>query len=239
MSGAAAAADQVTKAGRAVSALSMRGWLLDLRHSIRQFRKTPGFAVIAILCLGLGIGVIASMFSLLNFLYLRPLPVNDPHRVVVFSRAGNPLNSYADYRDYCDGAQTLAGVAATNPTESSLDFDGVSHSAAAEAGSLNYPEVIGVLPYLGRWFQTEDEASVVLSYRTWQRLFHGAPNVLGKRVRSESQWYTVVGMAPPEFEGIYLPMSMDLWVPLKADRKSEDLCEPQRFSDLAVQAKAI
>ena len=87
--------------------------------------------------------------------------------------------------------------------------------AGAEAVSLDYPGVIGVRPFLGRWFQTEDEDACVISYRAWQRFFAADPNVLGKRVRSETQWYTVVGVAPKEFEGIYLPLSMDLWVPLR------------------------
>jgi predicted permease len=109
----------------------------------------------------------------------------------------------------------MAGMAASNPTESSLDFDGESHPAAAEAVSLNYADVLGFRPFLGRWFASEDEPAAVLSYAAWRRLFNGDPNVLGKRVRSETQWYTVVGVAPKEFTGIYMPMSIDLWVPFQ------------------------
>jgi predicted permease len=104
-------------------------------------------------------------------------------------------------------------MAASNPTESSLDFDGETHTAAAEAVSLNYSQVIGVRPLLGRWFERDDERVAVIGYHTWQRLFHADPHILGKRVRSETQWYTVVGVAPPEFAGIYLPLNMDIWVP--------------------------
>ncbi len=187
----------------------------DVRYSLRQFAKSPGFTFLAILCLGLGIGVNASIFSVLNSLFFRPLPVVAPDRLVVLNRASGPLLSYPDFRDFRERSITLEGVAASNPTESSLDFDGIAHNAAAEAVSLEYPEVIGVRPFLGRWFQSEDEEACVISYRAWQRFFSGDPNVLGKRVRSETQWYTVVGVAPKEFEGIYLPMSMDLWVPLR------------------------
>ncbi len=186
----------------------------DVVYSLRQFTKAPGFTLLAILCLGLGIGANASIFSVLNSLFLRPLPVIAPDRVVVLSRGGAPLLSYPDFRDFRDRSVTLQGMAASFPTESSLDFDGVAHNAAAEAVSLDYPSVIGVRPFLGQWFQSEDEDSCVISYRAWQRFFDADPNVLGKRVRSETQWYTVVGVAPKEFEGIYLPMSMDLWVPL-------------------------
>jgi len=194
----------------------MRGWMLDLTYSLRLLRKSPGFTLLAVLCLGLGIGVNASIFSLVNFSFLRPLPVVEPDRVVVVSRGGSPLISYPDYRDLRDRSQSFAGLAASNPTESSLDFEGNSHPAAAEAVSANYPQVIGVRLFLGRWFSTEDELAVVISYRTWQRLFSGDPDVLGKRVRSETQWYTVVGVAPKEFTGIFLPMSIDVWVPFRA-----------------------
>ncbi|MGA3205050.1 MAG: ABC transporter permease, partial [Bryobacteraceae bacterium] len=209
----------------------------DVTYSLRQFAKAPGFTFLAVLCLGLGIGVNASIFSVLNSLFLRPLPVTAPDRVVVLSRGGGPLLSYPDFRDFRDRTVTLEGMAASFPTESSLDFDGLAHSAGAEAVSIDYPGVIGVRPLLGRWFQTEDEESCVISYRAWQRFFAADPNVLGKRVRSETQWYTVVGVAPKEFEGIYLPLSMDLWVPLHrwtrqhpgVDARMEDRGQPTVF----------
>jgi predicted permease len=187
----------------------------DVTYSLRQFAKSPGFTFLAVLCLGLGIGVNTSIFSVLNSLFFRPLSVSQPARLVVLSRSSGPLLSYPDFRDFRDRITTLEGMAASNPTESSLDFDGLAHNAGAEAVSLDYPQVIGVHPLLGRWFQSEDEEACVISYRAWQRFFAADPNVLGKRVRSETQWYTIVGVAPKEFEGIYLPMSMDLWVPLR------------------------
>ncbi len=115
-------------------------------------------------------------------------------------------------------------MAASNPTESSVEFDGETHSAGAEAVSVNYPQVIGVRPFLGRWFERDDELSAVISYRSWQRFFHGDPHILGKHIRSETQWYTVVGVAPEEFAGIYLPLNMDIWVPFQTwSRQYPDL----------------
>jgi predicted permease len=187
----------------------------DVTYALRQFTKSPGFTFLAVLCLGLGIGANASIFSVLNSLFLRPLPVIEADRVVVLSRSTGPLLSYPDFRDFRDRSTTLEGMAASNPTESSLDFEGVTHNAAAEAVSLDYPQVVGVRPFLGRWFQSEDEEACVISYRAWQRFFSADPNILGTRVRSETQWYTVVGVAPKEFQGIYLPLSMDIWVPLR------------------------
>jgi predicted permease len=194
----------------------MRGFLQDLSYSLRQARKSPGFTFLAVTCLALGIGVNTSVFSMLNYLFFRPMPVVQPDRLVVLRREGNQLISWPEYRDLRDRSQLLAGMAASNPTESSLDFDGETHPAAAEAVSLNYPQVIGVRPYMGRWFAREDELAAVISYRTWQRLFHADPHILGKRVRSETQWYTIVGVAPRVFAGIYLPLNMDIWVPFGA-----------------------
>jgi putative ABC transport system permease protein len=191
----------------------MRGCLQDLKFSLRVMRKSPVVSGLAVLCLALGIGVNTAVFSMLNFLFFRPLPVRAADRLVVLSHDGSPLISWQDYHGLRDRSLTLEGIAASNPTESSLEFDGETHTAAAEAVSLNYPRVIGVRPFLGRWFEREDEPSAVIGYRTWQRLFHGDPNILGKRIRSETQWYTIVGVAPEEFAGIYLPLNIDMWVP--------------------------
>jgi predicted permease len=193
----------------------MRGAVQDLIHSLRLLRKAPGFTCLAVLCLALGIGVNTSVFSMLNYLFFRPLPVRAPDRLVVLSRDGSPLISWPDYRDLRDRNQTLEGMAASNPTESSVEFDGETHSAGAEAVSVNYPRVIGVRPFLGRWFERDDEMSAVISYRAWQRFFHGDSHILGKHIRSETQWYTVVGVAPEEFAGIYLPLNMDIWAPFQ------------------------
>jgi len=187
----------------------------DVAFALRQFARAPSVALLAILCLGMGLGVNASIFSVLNALFLRPLPVADPLKLVVFSRGNGPLISYPDFRDFRERTTTLEGTAAALPEESSLDFDGVAHNAGAEAVSIEYPKVLGVRPALGRWFASEDEEACVISYRAWVRFFDSDPAVLGKRVRSETQFYTIVGVAPKEFEGTYLPMSMDLWVPLK------------------------
>src|ERR1700677_5112475 len=127
----------------------MHGSLLDFAHAWRVLLRSPGFTVLAILCLALGIGVNTSIFSLLTFLYLRPLPVSAPDRLLVLRRGGSsPLISYPDYRDFRDRSQLFEGMAVSNPTESSLDFDGQSHAAAAEAVSFTHPHAIGARPHL-------------------------------------------------------------------------------------------
>jgi putative ABC transport system permease protein len=185
----------------------------DIRLALRLFRKSPGFTFLAVLCLALGIGVNASIFSLLEFVYLRPLPVGNADRLVVLSRSGSPSLSYAEYRGLADRSRLLAGLAASDPEESDLSFEGNAALIGAEPVSGSYAAVLGARTMLGRWFDREDEAAAVISYNAWQRLFHSDPHVLGKTVRSESHTYTVVGVAPPEFGGIYMPLRIDLWVP--------------------------
>jgi predicted permease len=187
----------------------------DLALAIRLFRKSPGFTFLALLCLALGIGVNASIFSLLDSIYLRPLPVGNADRLVVFSREGNPLFPYPEYRALRDRNRSLEGLALSQPEESDLSFEGSAMLIGAEPVSANYAAVLGARAIVGRWFTRDDEPAAVISYHAWQQLFHGDPAVLGKTIRSESHAYTVVGVAPPEFAGIYAPLRIDLWVPFR------------------------
>ena len=187
----------------------------DFALAIRLLRKSPTFTVLALVCLALGIGVNASIFSLLDSVYLRPLPVGNADRLAVLSRGGDPLFSYPEYRGLRDHNQSLEGLAISEPEESDLSFEGNAMLIGAEPVSANYAAVLGARTVMGRWFAREDEPAAVISYHVWQRLFHGDRGVLGKTIRSESHAYTVVGVAPPEFAGIYAPLRIDLWVPFR------------------------
>ena len=187
----------------------------DLAFALRLLRKSPSFTLLAVLCLAIGIGVNSSIFSLLDFVYLRPLPVGHADRVVVLSRGGSPLFPYPEYRALRDRNQSLAGLAISEPEESDLSFEGNAILIGAEPVSANYATVLGARTVMGRWFTREDEPAAVISYHAWQQLFHGDPHVLGKTIRSESHAYAVIGVAPPEFAGIYAPLRIDLWVPFQ------------------------
>ncbi len=187
----------------------------DLALAVRLLRKSPAFTVLAVLCLALGIGVNSSIFSLLDSIYLRPLPVGNADRVVVLSRGGSPLLPYPEYCALRDRNQSLEGLAISEPEESDLSFEGNAMLIGAEPVSANYAAVLGARTVMGRWFTREDEPAAVISYHAWQQLFHGDPGVLGKTIRSESHVYTVVGVTPPEFAGIYAPLRIDLWVPFR------------------------
>ena len=187
----------------------------DLKYAVRQVKRSPGFAVLAVLCLGLGIGANTSIFSALNSVLFRPLSVADPVRLLMLSRGASANFSYPDFQDLQARGRLLSGLAASFPMESDLEVDGVSEFVAAEVVSANYGAVLGVAPALGRWFASETEPVAVISHAVWQNRFGGSANVLGRRIGSEAQSYTIVAVAPRDFTGIFAPYRTDIWVPMR------------------------
>lgn len=183
----------------------------DLKYGLRQLLSNPGFASVAVLTLALGIGVNTSIFSLLN-------AVPNSAGLYEIYRGDNRPCSYSDFVDFQQRANLFAGLAADMTTESALDVGDSSEVILAEGVSYDYAAVLKAKPALGRWFTAEDEHAggfpAVISYRTWQSRLGGDPDVIGKQVRLESQWYTVVGVAPKNFQGMALPVLTDIWVPL-------------------------
>jgi predicted permease len=187
----------------------------DFRYAVQQVKRSPGFAVLAVLCLGLGIGANTSIFSALNSVLFRSLPVADPGHLLMLSRGTSAYFSYPVFQDLQAHGRLLSGLAASWPMESDLDVDGVSEFVAAEVVSANYGVVLGVAPALGRWFTSETEPVAVISYAVWQNRFDGRANVLGRSIGSEEQSYTIVGVAPRAFTGIFAPYRTDIWVPMR------------------------
>jgi predicted permease len=186
----------------------------DLRHAVRQVRRSPGFAAVAVICLGLGIGANTSIFSALNSVLLRELPGAEPG-LLMLGRGPAASFSYPDFRDLQQRGRVLSGLTASFPMESDLEVDGVSGFVAAEVVAANYGAVIGAAPALGRWFTSETEPVAVISHAVWQNRFGGSANVLGRRVGSEAQSYTIVGVAPRAFTGTFAPYRTDIWVPMR------------------------
>jgi hypothetical protein len=142
------------------------------------------------------------------------MPVQQPERLIVVSRGAAALFSFPEYVDFRERSRTLPGLTASAPWESDLEVDGVSTFIAAEAVSSNYSTVIGVQTALGHWFSSDAEPAAVISYSVWERQFNLDPGVLGRTIRSESQVYSIAGVAPREFNGIFSPLRTDLWVPI-------------------------
>ena len=187
----------------------------DLRYAVRQVRRSPGFAVLAVLCLALGIGANTSIFSALNSVLLRPLPGADSRHVLMLSRGTASNFSYPDFQDLQARGRLLSGLTASFPMESDLAVDGVSEFVAAEVVAANYGAVLGVTPVLGRWFTSETEPVAVISYAVWLKRFGGSTDVLGRTIGSEAQSYTIVGVAPRDYAGVFAPYRTDIWVPMQ------------------------
>jgi len=187
----------------------------DLRHALRQARRAPAFTALAVLCLGLGIGVNTSIFAVLNAVMFRSMAVRDPARLVALSR-GTEAGTFSlpTYRAFAERSRTMSGLTASMPSESDLDINGESQFVAAEAVLGNYGSVMGIRTSLGRWFVSNNEPAAVISYAVWRRRFDLSPDVLGRRVNSQSETYTIVGVADPEYSGVFSPIRTDLWVPI-------------------------
>jgi predicted permease len=213
----------------------------DLRHGLRSLRRSPGYTVTVVLSLALGIGANAAIFSLVEAVFLRSLPVPDPQALVFFSDQDGPRGSgpvaamrlpalpYPLYQDLVsrNRAEALfSGLAAqqSGHTISVVRRLGVDEEpiagAAGQAVTANYFEVFGVGAARGRTFTAEDQAApglravVVLSDRFWRRRFAGDPTVLGSRLAINGTSYTVIGIAPPPFIGSTPGNPVDFWVPL-------------------------
>ena len=213
--------------------------LQDIRLAWRNIAKNPGFTLIVIVTLALGIGVNATLFSGYNAVALKPLPVADPNEVVRLERWRESgfrgdlqyAFSYPEYaycRDHNDVFLSL--VAASWPHQVLVEKrDNIAlqpEMAAAQLVSANYFADLGVSPQLGRTFLPEEDrvpganSVTVISYPFWQRRFHADPQVLGKIVHINGTAFTVIAIAPEKFSGTStVPQVPDLWVPLSMQKQ--------------------
>jgi hypothetical protein len=203
----------------------METLLQDLRYGARMLMKKPGFTLVAVLTLGLGIGANTAIFSLVNTVLLRPLPIAQPEQVVTlnFGTPGRgifPLTGYPEYKDYRDRNQALAGLAAHSGGMVSLSNSGFSERVLGSYVTGNYFSLLGVSASLGRVIAPEDDLNpgahpvVMLAYRCWQRRFGADPQIIGRSVLIGGLNYTVIGVTPPEFRGTELASTPELWFPM-------------------------
>jgi predicted permease len=203
----------------------------DLRFGARMLLKQPGFTLIAALTLSLGIGANTAIFSLVNTVLLRPLPVAQPDRVVEVTplRKGADIGaiSYPFYKDFRDKNEALDGLAAYRFVPMSLSRSGSNERLWGYLVSGNYFDVLGVRAAQGRMFtQEEDRAPgahpvVVLSHGCWQRRFGGDPNLVGETITINNHSFTVVGVAPPEFNGTVLIFTPEIYAPINMAKQIE------------------
>ncbi len=210
----------------------MGNLLQDIRFGLRTLTKNPGFTLVAILTLALGIGANAAIFSLTDQVLLRLLPVERPQELVVLHSPGkshgrtwNDIQgghsfSYPMYKDLRDRNEVFAGLLARYHVQVSVAGQGQSQLAEGELVSGNYFQVLGVQPVLGRVFSWQDETAAganpvaVLSYGYWTRNFGGDPNILNKQLSVNGNSLTVVGVARSGFAGVQVGQVPDLFIPI-------------------------
>ena len=200
----------------------------DLRFVIRSLWKSPVFTVVAILSLSLGVGANTAIFTLVDQVLLRSLPVQNPEEIVMIAtRGAHPGNnrgsnalSYPMFKDYREKNEVFSGVMARRREIVNLGVERATERADAEMVSGNYFEVLGLRPAHGRLFGKGDEtakganAVVILSHDYWRNRFDADPSIIGKSVRINEHPMQVVGVAPAGFTGVSLGDQIDLFVPV-------------------------
>ena len=199
----------------------------DLRYAVRVLVKNPGYTLIAVLSLALGIGANTAIFSLIDSIMLKSLPVHNPAELVSL---GDPsavgwvnggdlgnvsIFSYPFYQRFRDQNGVFTGVYATGRSERINLEEGDEHPLARFV-SDNYFSVLGVAPLLGRTFAPGEQSAVVISYGYWDRQFQRAPDVIGRKHRVNGASFTIVGVTPRDFFGDIVGYQSDMWFAIAA-----------------------
>lgn len=205
--------------------------LTDIRFAVRSLRKSPSFTAVALITLALGIGANAVVFSILDAVLLRPLPVEQPDRLFfVEARHGNgspfPSHSFPDYLDFKNGTTSI-DLAAYRIAAMGLQSGSGAERAWGYLVTGNYFEMLGVRPAVGRFFTPEEDTArgaspfVVLSFDAWQRRFGGASGITGTTIRINGLPYTILGVAPRGFHGTEVAFRPEVWVPMSMQPQIE------------------
>ncbi len=206
----------------------MRTLLQDLRHGLRTLAKNPGFTAVVLITLALGIGANTTIFSWINSTLLNPIPgVTHTSQMVSLTRGERenptPPFSFADYVDLRDRNRSFTGLLAFHNDSMALTGTGKPERIWGTLVSANYFDVLGVRPILGRGFLPAEEQRpesvpvVVINYGLWKTHFGADRSIVGRTIDINQHPFTVVGVAPPDFQGGMPGLRSDLWVPLIMD----------------------
>ena len=204
----------------------MEDILRDLRVAVRMLQHKPAFTAVALLSLAIGIGANTAIFSLVNELFLRPLPIEEPERVMTIFTAdvqvgGTSPLSHLNWKDVREQSDSFAGVAG-------YDFAGAAVATGAGEPTIqavllvsgNYFDLLGLRPFAGRFFAPEEDGApgghpvAVLHHVFWSEQLGGDRGAIGDRITINGQAFTVIGIAPPGFNGLNVGFEPALWVPM-------------------------
>ncbi len=226
----------------------------DVRYGVRMLLKRPGFTLVAVITLALGIGANAAIFSLVNAALLRPLPVAEPGQIVSLNNVSDnrmfqrmfATFSYPNYRDFRDRNESFSGLIAYSFSPLSLSHDGINERLWGYVVTGNYFEVLGLNAALGRLITPADDQLPgahpisVISYKCWQRRFGSDPATIGKSVIVNGRSYMIIGVAPPGFEGTEVIATSEMWFPMAMQSQvivGSNLLEARGDENLFVQGR--
>ena len=202
----------------------MNNLLQDIRYGFRMLRRKPLFTVIAVLTLALGIGANSAIFTLVNTVLLRPLPVEAPGELVSLSVMGKNDSlqafSYPNYKDFRDRNEVLSGLFATRISPMSLSRNGNNQRIWGYVVSGNYFDILGVSAVQGRTFLPEEDRTplshpvAVVSYDSWKTRFGSDPTLVGQQIIINDHKFEIIGIAPEGFNGTELVYTPEVWVPM-------------------------
>ena len=203
----------------------------DLRFGARMLLKKPAFTIIAVLSLALGTGANTAIFSFINALLLRPLPIEKPNELVSLNNAearqAFPSFSYPNYKDFRDRNEVFSGLIGYRFTPLSMSHDGINERVWGYEVTGNYFDVLGVNTILGRTISLDDDRVAgaspiaVMSYKCWQQRFGGDQSIIGKDVIVNGRNFTIVGVAPRGFNGTEVISQPELWFPMAMEAQLE------------------
>jgi macrolide transport system ATP-binding/permease protein len=206
----------------------------DLRFGFRMLRRDPGFSILAILCLTLGIGANAAVFSWIEGILFRPYPaVSHQERLLALTgtargEAGNTGLSWPDFIDLRRNCTLFDSFFVSKITGTTLSIGDRAERATGSIVSDNYFDALGVHPILGRGFEPGEDSGrnahpvTIISYQLWKVRFNGDPQIIGKTQRLDGVLHTVVGVAPEGFYGTFVGWAMQFWVPASMEEVFED-----------------
>src|SRR5438270_6392075 len=203
----------------------MQTFFQDLRFGFRMLRRSPGFSILALLCLTLGIGTNAAVLSWIEGILIRPYPLV-PHQDRMFALVGTTRGveghnglSYPDFVDFEKNSTLFESFIVDKITGTSLSVGDRAEIASVGIVTANYFDALGVRPILGRGFRSEEGTGrnahpvVVISYRTWRDRYKSDPAIIGKTQYLNGVQHTIVGVAPEKFHGTFIGYSFSFWVP--------------------------
>jgi len=208
--------------------LLLESLFADVRFALRWLRKSPGFTIVAVASLAVGIGFNTALFTVVDSLLFRPLPVAHPDRLVdvytsaTAARGGQfSTSSYPDYQDLRSGNDVFEDIVGYTPMFGALSIESGSRLAMGEVVTGNYFKTLGVPAFAGRTLLPEDDAPgaprvAVVSYRYWVRELGSSSSLTGRTLRIRGVPYEIVGVTPPSFTGMVPILSPEVWIPVSA-----------------------